>query len=124
MKTPPTSPGIPASPTLTLDVRKGVDFALIRDLEQTKMVYDQLLKDKQAKLGDRLLKQKKAYDAKCNELAKINMDKALEHAVWARNNSTSCTDNTGRICMSSTKITQEKLNIMKQALQMSSQQKK
>ena len=88
------------------------------------MVYDQLLKDKQAKLGDRLLKQKKAYDAKCNELAKINMDKALEHAVWAQEQLNQLHRQHRQDLHELHQDYQEKLNIMKQALQMSGQQKK
>lgn len=69
-------------PTLTLVVPPDREYA--RLLQQTKMVYDQLLIDKHTKLYQALMIRKQQYDEKCNELAKTNEEKALEFGVRAQ----------------------------------------
>ena len=87
VKTPPDTPchtmrNSSGAPTLELEVHPDREYTMT--LVQTRMVYDQLLQDKQVKLQDKLLQEKMKYDSKCNEMARIDKNRAMELAVWAQ----------------------------------------
>ena len=97
-------------PTLTLVVPPERDYAFL--LQQTKMVYDQLLVDKHGKLYEALMIRKEQYDAKCNELYKENQQKAMEFGVRAQDALNKMIHDFGNELMDQRKDYQEKLNSM------------
>lgn len=71
-----------AAPTVAVVAPSDRDYGSL--LQQTKMVYDQLLADKHSKLTAGLLQRKQQYDNKCAELHAQNSDNALEFGVRAQ----------------------------------------
>ena len=74
------------APTVEIHaVHEGRDYAGI--LQQTKLVYDQLLHDKHSKLFTLLLQQKAKYDTQCDEMARrsgTDSAPAMEFSVRAQ----------------------------------------
>lgn len=74
------------APTVEMrETQPGRDYLLI--LQQTKMVYDQLLQDKHNKLYTLLLQQKAKYDQQCDEMARrsgTDPQPAMEFSVRAQ----------------------------------------
>ncbi|KAK2159011.1 hypothetical protein LSH36_160g02003 [Paralvinella palmiformis] len=97
-------------PTLTLVVPPDREYA--RLLQQTKMVYDQLLIDKHSKLYQALMIRKIQYDEKCNELTKTNQNKALEFGVRAQEALNKMIHEFGEELMAQRTDYQQKLNNM------------
>jgi hypothetical protein len=68
-----------APPTVELLCGEGVPYATL--VQQTKMVYDNLLADKYGKLMDQLLQQKAQFDAECNRLEQKDAAKAIGYGI-------------------------------------------
>lgn len=68
-----------APPTLSLQVTPDRDYVVT--LQQTKIVYNQLLADKQEKLCGSLMAKKSEIDQNCNQLSKKDRNKAIELGV-------------------------------------------
>ena len=97
-------------PTLTLIVLPNQEYAIT--LQQTKMVYDQLLADKHSKLYQSLMIKKSQYDAKCAELAQTDQDKALEFGVRAQEDLNKLCQEYSEELMDQRRDYQEKMNKM------------
>lgn len=81
-------------------------------LQQTKVVYDQLLIDKHAKLSQVLLIQKRKYEAKCAELQTSQPQGALEFGVRAQEELNRVRQDLEEELAALTKDYQQKLNNM------------